>query len=334
MIKILILVSLTSISVYKLAEQEPIQCSADSESPISITSSYPVEELPFNSTINLEQSNALEDSEYICHYIVPSKSTSYRMISVSAEINMVKRTSGYGKGYSSFPVKNVKKELSNEDNRLPIDYSSSNNGYPLSAIGLLSSIDPNSKQTYPNDSIFMAPGGFGITAAHCVYSELTGFVNEPKGNFKLTNILSSSELVFDYASYITDIFVPNLYFSSQNDAEYDWAVVKFADKTLENKVGTFNIAQDFPCMIKPILLSAFQKTRALRRIVLRERVLDLRFRYYDLYQTVSKGMSGGPVMFFNYDSVALEEYNVVTAINSQTYFTNGIGHLRATRITN
>lgn len=336
MIKKLILVLLTLVSVYKhTTGQGPILCSSDSDSPISIISSCPAEKLPLDSAVDLEQSYVLEDSEYIRHYTVSSKSTSYRMISVSGEINMIERTSKFGTGYSSFPVENVKKALSNDDNRLPIDFSSSNNGYPLSAIGMLSSVDPNSKQTYPNGSIFMAPGGFGITAAHCVYNELTGFVNEPKGNFKLTNILSSSELVFDYSSYITDIFVPNLYFSSQNDAEYDWAVIKFADKTLENKIGAFNIASGFSMYDKVNTSFGFPKDKGFApHCSSGKGVLNLQPRYYDLYQTVSKGMSGCPIMLFNYDSVTLDEYNVVTAINSQINFTNGIGHLRATRITN
>lgn len=248
---------------------------------------------------------------------------------------MIEKTSKFGKGTSSIPVKNIKKTLNDVDNLVPIDFLSANNGYPMSAIGMVSSSDEDSNKTLFNGTIFMAPGGLGITAAHCVYSSLSGFINEPKANFSLTNIASNGEFVFEYSSVITDVFIPNLFFSSPNEADYDWAVVRFSDKNIETKTGSFNIASGFSMYGQTNTLIGFPRDKGFYpHSSSGYGVISTQPRYYDLYQTVARGMSGGPVMFNYFDSVTLDEFGVVTAINTKMHTTNGFQHLRATRISN
>lgn len=268
----------------------------------------------------------------ICHYSTSKKTFTYETISVSSAISMVEKTSNYGTGHFAIPETDVKQSLSLYDNRVEIKYSSTNNGYPFSAIGM---INGNLDGTTYNGSIFMAHGGFGITAAHCVYNKSGQFLNNLQSGFKLSKILSTSHIEFEYGSYISDVYVPKEYVDFPENANYDWAVVKFNDTTLEKSIGSLTIGSGFSMYDRINTAVGFPADKGFNPYSSSGKgTIETTERYYDLYQYVSEGMSGGPVIFDYFDSYSLDEYMVVSGIISQKVESPNFRHLRATQISN
>lgn len=329
---LILCMSIAVLSLYKEGVQAlAINCSFQFEAPIAfdfINHSDIAESNIDLSPVSTEI--ASNEQANICHYSVATGTISVESISVSSAISVIEQTNKFGRGTCDIPTENIKRSISFDDNRVAIDYEAKN-GWPFSAMGII-------KSTFEVGAtfgtIFMAPGNLGITSAHCVLND-GSFPGSSQTGFQLQE-LNGSSFTFEYGSNITDIFIPNEYYSSPYGPDYDWAVVKFADSTLESSVGSLSIGSGFSLYDTTNTIVGFPKDKNfVPQSSSGHGVISCESNYYELYQFVNKGMSGGPLFFNYFNPSTLDEYMVVAGVTSQlvTYQSSGYT-TRATRISN
>ncbi len=197
-------------------------------------------------------------------------------------------------------------------------------------------------------SCFLLSNGYALTAAHCVYIN-GGYTSNITATFSFNAGTKYSKTVKVTNTYIPKLWRalnPNSISETPTEAQknVDWAILKFDDLTLPKTFGATTIASNTTMDSNTYYISLgypqinnYKLTYSLGKGV----ISKTEYRY-DLYNSISAGMSGGPLigLYDEYDDHIQDYhyYNYIIGINStgepDTYEKDFYSWSGYTRITN
>lgn len=241
----------------------------------------------------------------------------------------------YSKTVWDLKSSNPRRNDSSADNRKNVNYLS--NYLPLSSVGFF-----NARATYSTVSVstcFLIGNGLALTAAHCLYSDSTGYYYDITAQFD-KNVKTGN---FGTTAKVTDFYIPKAY-TEDTQSDEDWAILKF-ETDLTKTLGCLTIASNQSLSNTEYTSVGFPYDKGEGNYYESTgySYITTTDKYYDMYSYATSGMSGGSVIAYysqhdERDPNVDLTYEYVVGINSKafSYTSSNVYHqyTRATRIQN